>query len=152
MKWPAHIPAGTLYHEPVIALDILPTAVAAAGRRLSVPQAIDGVNLLPYVTGKQKGSPHETLFWRMGANKAMRSRNWKLVQLGDQPAELYDLAADIGEANNLAAAKPDVVKRLTKPLADWESQLVQPVWGRPAGAARPARAQRRRRAAEAQAP
>jgi len=130
VKWPGRIPAGEVYDNPVIALDILPTAVAAADGNLPGDRVIDGVDLLPHVTGKKRGQPHGTLFWRAGTNYAMRGRDWKLVRLGDRPAELYDLAADISEANDLAQAKPEVLKRLTRALADWESELVEPVWTR----------------------
>ena len=84
----------------MISLDVHPTVVAAAGG--ATPQGLDGVNLLPYVTGESKGTPHERLYWRFGAQWAIRDGNWKLLRIGDQPWELYDLAKDIGEKNNLA--------------------------------------------------
>src|SRR5262245_48065241 len=62
VTWPGHLPAGRTYAEPVISLDILPTALAAAG--VAVPRRlhVDGVNLLPYLTGRHDGPPHEALF------------------------------------------------------------------------------------------
>ncbi len=130
IQWPERIPANKTYDKPVIALDILPTAVVAGGGRLPGDRVIDGVDLLPYVTGKKDARPHGTLFWRSGTNHAMRGRDWKLVRLGDNPPELYDLAADISEAADLAQAKPNMVKRLTGALAKWESEMVEPVWTR----------------------
>ena len=79
VSWPAKIKPG-VYEEPVIALDFLPTSLAAAGEE--VPKDLDGVNLLPFLTGEASGVPHETLFWRsggFGGKHSVRRGNWKLV-------------------------------------------------------------------------
>src|SRR5690606_34692417 len=62
VQWPGHIPAGVRYKAPVISLDIFATASAVA--RVTPDNPIDGVNLLPYLKGEQKGLPHDYLFWR----------------------------------------------------------------------------------------
>ncbi|MFQ6133889.1 MAG: sulfatase-like hydrolase/transferase, partial [Armatimonadota bacterium] len=131
VQWPGRIAAGRVYDPPVIALDILPTAVAAAGGQLTRQDGIDGVNLLPHITGRRDAVPHRELFWRSGSNYAARRGKWKLVRRGDNPAELYDLAADIGETNDLAVANPKVVRQLTEALAQWESEMVEPRWPPP---------------------
>ncbi len=132
MSWPARLPAGKLYDEPVTALDIFPTAAAAAGA--SAAQALDGTDLLPFVTGKTAGAPHETLYWRViaGQGYAVRSGRYKLVKAAAKDRlELFDLQADLRESNNLAADKPEVVARLRKLYAEWNKELVRPLWSDP---------------------
>ncbi len=128
-QWKGRLPAGRVYEQPVIALDILPTAVAAAGGKLPDTGKVDGVNLLPHLTGEVKGPPHEFLFWRSGPQSAARKGDWKLLR-GWQPAvQIFDLAADIGEKKNLAGQQPVVVKELAAALEKWDGELAKPLWG-----------------------
>jgi len=130
LQWPRRLPGGKTYDNPVISLDILPTAAAAGRARLPADLKVDGVNLLPYVRGRRTGQPHDILFWRFGEPRAVRKGNWKLVKIPQQSDELYDLASDISESKNLAAEKPEIVEELGKALAAWESELIAPLWGR----------------------
>ncbi len=125
-QWKGKLPAGKSYDAPVIALDLHPTAVAAAGG--PPPEKLDGVNLLPYLTGEKSGPPHEALFWRFGAQAAARMGDWKLV-LQQGKTELYNLSEDIGEKSDLAAAKPEKLKELQAAYAKWDSELAEPLWG-----------------------
>jgi arylsulfatase A-like enzyme len=142
IHWKGHVPAGKTFEQPVIQLDVLPTALAAAGISAQPATAFDGVNLLPYLTDKQKGAPHETLYWRMGNMMAIRRGAWKLVKtregrldtnvdaLSDlSDAALYNLAEDIGEQRDLAAKHPDKVKELSATWQEWNRQLARPLWG-----------------------
>ena len=79
VQWKGKIPAGTTYDHPIIQLDILPTAIAAAGGKVDPAWKLDGVDLMPYLTGKNKGAPHEMLYWRFGEQWAIRKGDWKLV-------------------------------------------------------------------------
>jgi len=135
IQWPRRIQAGTVYAQPIIALDVMPTAVAAAAGKMPDDRPIDGVDLLPFITGGE-GTPHERLFWRAGNNYAARQGQWKLVRLGDAAPELYDLSEDIGEATNLADGKADVVNEITAAIAEWEKEMVEPAWGPPQRARR----------------
>lgn len=126
MQWRSTLPRGKVYEEPVIALDLLPTAVAAAGG--SHPSNIDGVDLTPFLTGKRKGSPHETLYWRFGPQLAIRKGDWKMVQLAREGAELYNLRADLGELKNLAASEPDRLQAMQAEYEAWNKQLAPPKW------------------------
>jgi arylsulfatase A-like enzyme len=143
IQWKGSLPAGKAFDHPVISLDVLPTAVAAAGGALPADRAIDGVNLLPYLKGEKEGPPHDALFWRFGQQSAIRKGNWKLAKIRDQAPELYDLAADIGEKTDLSAQKPEVVKDLTDAWAKWNAELKDPLWGGRQRAARPLRRQGR---------
>jgi arylsulfatase A-like enzyme len=135
VSWPARIKPGK-YDRPVIALDFLPTSLAAA--EATAPGNLDGVNLLPFLTGEKGTAPHDTLFWRSGGpggNNAVRRGNWKLVRLGKAEPELYDLAADIGESKNVAAEHPQVVLELVTAIAEWEKGTIAPTFESPKGGA-----------------
>ncbi len=155
IQWKGHVPPGQVDERPVIQLDVLPTALAAVGADAKLEKPIDGVNLLPYVTGQNKAAPHEALYWRFGAQIAIRKGDWKLVKAptgalkGGGPgakatvegAELYNLTKDIGETQNLAATEPDKLKELSADWEKWNSELIEPKWrpgprnGKQAGAA-----------------
>jgi arylsulfatase A-like enzyme len=128
IQWPRRLKGGKVVEIPVIALDILPTAAAAAGAQIPEDRKIDGVNLLPYISGEKKGTAHELLFWRMGQNHAIRKGNWKLVTMAGETA-LYDLAADIGESKDMKAEKPDIVQELQKAFEKWSKDMAEPLWG-----------------------
>jgi arylsulfatase A-like enzyme len=130
MQWKARLPSGKVYDSPVIALDILPTALAAAGGTLGAEAKLDGVNLLPYLIGEKKDQPHDRLYWRFGPQAAIRVGNWKMVKQGNAPPALYNLAEDIGEKNDLAAKHPDKLKELEAAYNEWNSQLAKPAWVR----------------------
>jgi len=128
-QWPDRLPAGVVYDNPVIQLDILATAAAAAGGAIPSDRVMDGVDLAPFLTGQNAGVPHETLLWRMGDQHAVRRGNWKLVRRPDIGGVLYDLSQDVGETTDRAAEQPDVVTELTQALTQWESELKDPLWG-----------------------
>jgi len=118
VRWPGRLKPNTEYRQPVIAHDILPTALAAAGVALPDGAKVDGVNLLPFLTGADKGDPHGALYWELDGNAAVRAGQWKFSVDGKKPRpKLYDLAADIGEKKDLSAAQPEKTKDL---LALWE--------------------------------
>ena len=147
MSWKGHLDAGRVDHRPIIQLDVLPTVLAAAGVATNGSE-LDGVNLLPYLTGTAKGAPHDALYWRLGGMMAIRRGDWKLVKTRDGPlvdvdpsalrdlseAGLYNLAEDIGETRNRAAERPDKVKELADLWQQWNGQLAKPLWEpRPSG-------------------
>ena len=133
VSWPAKIKPGT-YDQPVIALDFLPTSLAAAESADLTPKNLDGVNLMPFLTGEKTTAPHDMLFWRSGGpggNNAVRRGSMKLVRLGKAEPELYDLATDVAESKNLAAEKPEVVKELVSAIAEWEKGMIAPTFESP---------------------
>ena len=134
LQWSGHLPTGVEYDEPVISLDVYGTAAAIAKHPVPANRPIDGVDLLPFLTGNQQGSPHRELFWRLSQKTAIRVGDWKLLRnpqrRGQQDAawELYNLADDVSESNNLAAAEPERVSQL---LADWtrlNGEMIDPIW------------------------
>lgn len=128
VKWTGHLPAGQTYSQPVISLDILPTALAAAGVEAPSELGLDGVNLIPHLAGESEQPPHETLYWRHGHDRAIRHGKWKLAMPANEPAGLYDLSADVAESKELSAAHPEVVEELTGRYARWNSELEPPRW------------------------
>jgi arylsulfatase A-like enzyme len=137
VKWPARLPAGKVYEKPVITLDFLPTAMHAAGVEVQKDWKADGVDLLPYLTGKNEATPHESLYWRFGPQMAVRKGDWKLVRYdpvvdGEKGqatgARLYNLADDIGEARDLIKENPEKAKELQAAWDQWNEQNVKPLW------------------------
>ncbi len=145
LSWKGKLPAGTVYGKPVIQLDMLPTALAAAGVESKPEWKLDGVNLLPYLTGANAAAPHDVLFWRMGEQAAVRKGDWKLVRYDSTldnpgtrsraanvvvtPFRLYNLADDPGEARDLSTQNPEKVKELLAAWESWDAQLAKPLWG-----------------------
>lgn len=124
--WPARLPSGKVYDQPVSSLDVAATAVAAAG----LPKApeLDGTDLAPFVTGQNGAEPHERLFWRWGSQAAVLEHPWKLVRLGDREEMLFDVTTADGEnlAKDQAKARPQIVARLRSALKAWSDTLTPP--------------------------
>ncbi len=123
-QWKGRLPAGRTYDFPVLNLDVLPTIVTAAGGRLDGGAKLDGVDLLPYLTGKKSERPHQTLYWRYGPQWAVRHGDHKLVvsRGGSGRPELYDLVRDIGESKDLAPTMPEKVKELQALYERWNAE------------------------------
>ncbi|MDB4459088.1 sulfatase [bacterium] len=128
MQWKNRFPKGQTFAPMVSALDILPTCVAAAGGSSKSKRPLDGVNLLPFLTGKVKGEPHSKLYWHKLWFSAMREGPWKLIYVKDYGYALYNLENDLGERHNLVTAEPARVSRMTADMNQWKSELVEPQW------------------------
>jgi arylsulfatase A-like enzyme len=132
MQWTGHLPAGKVYAQPVISLDMFPTALAAAGAETSKGVKFDGVNLLPHLDAKvaePAPGPHDALYWRYGGKWAVREGNFKLLRAdANSPVQLFDLGKDVGEQTDLASAEPERVKQMQKRFDEWNGQLEKPRW------------------------
>jgi arylsulfatase A-like enzyme len=139
LQWKGKAPAGKVYDHPVIQLDILPTAVAAAGGTIDPEWKLDGVDLLPYLTGKKTGQPHEVLYWRFGEQWAIRKGDWKLVasRIDGKEARLFNLKDDIGESKDLTAAEAEKARDLLAAWKAWNAEQKPPLWGPPRTATKP---------------
>jgi len=112
--WPGHIPPGRvsdlLWYFP----DVLPTLAELAGAK--APKDIDGLSIVPELLGEKAAGrtqpQHEYLYWELGGQTAVRMQNWKAVRAHSKKWELYDLDKDISESNDVAAAHPDVLKKM----------------------------------------
>lgn len=127
--WKGRIPAGRVSAEPVIQLDVLPTALAAAGAEIRQEWQLDGANLLPLLEGKaDKLAPRE-LYFRFGVQHAVRSGDWKLVKAGvDLEPMLVNLAEDRGEQTDLSAKFPDKKQELQSLFDRWNAAMQPPRW------------------------
>jgi uncharacterized sulfatase len=145
--WGPGVTKGMLSREPVISMDVMPTALHAAGVQLPAGYAVDGRSLLPLLSGKQQGPVHETLFWAgqlaykwvNNANDektappawAVRKGRWMLrywSHLGRH--ELYDLERDRGERHDVAAQHPEIVRPMKADYAQWYRGTKTPMdWG-----------------------
>lgn len=130
MSWKGEIDPGLVYKKPVSSLDLMPTLIAAAGGEVEESWGLDGVDLMPYLTGKKKGRPHEVLYWSWGNRKAIRSGDMKLLSMDDgRSFKLFDLANDISENKDVARQYPEMVASMKKLHSAWESELSPQLWG-----------------------
>ena len=127
-QWKGKMPAGTTYDFPVVNLDLLPTIITAAGGTVDPAWKLDGVDLMPYLTGASKGRPHETLYWRFGPQWAVRHGDMKLVvsKGGTGKPELYNLAEDFSESKDLASVQPAKVGELQAIYDKWNAEQAEP--------------------------
>jgi arylsulfatase A-like enzyme len=112
LSWPGRIKAGAVSEQVWAFWDLFPTLAEIADAKC--PAGLDGVSVAPaWLAGKVVA--HAPLYWEFhegGFSQAVRWDAWKAVRLGSsQPVELYDLAADLAESNDVAAKHPDLVAR-----------------------------------------
>ncbi|HEY0866034.1 MAG TPA: sulfatase-like hydrolase/transferase [Fimbriimonas sp.] len=134
-SWPGRLPEGVTYSRPVSALDIGPTAMAAAMRPIRSSERIDGVNLMPYLTGSKTFAPHAALYWRMGEERAIRKGNDKYLATVHNPLRTwtetyYRLGSYRDEYRDLSLKFPDRLNTLRDEWSVWSSQLMDPLWTR----------------------
>jgi arylsulfatase A-like enzyme len=128
-QWKGRIPAGRVSAEPVIQLDVLPTALAAAGTVVDPAWQLDGVNLLPLLEGKEDRLPSRALFFRFGVQYAVRQGDWKLVKASKEMAPmLVNLARDPGEQTDLTQLEPVRAQELQTRFDRWNAGMQPPRW------------------------
>jgi arylsulfatase A-like enzyme len=127
IRYPGRIAPGSTYRNPVISLDIFPTVTTAAGIR-HTRSKLDGVDLLPFLKTPAAGTPHEVLYWRAGAQHAIRYGNWKYYTADPAMKRLYDLSEDEGEKKNFFAERGDMVTKLDREWKNWDAKLAEPRW------------------------
>jgi arylsulfatase A-like enzyme len=120
-RWPGQIPAGLVFRHPVSSLDIAATANALAG--LPADAQLDGVDLMPHLTGRRTDAPHAALFWRFWSQAAVREGRWKLLHKAGESDRLFDLEADEHERRDLAATDPARVAALRRRLLTWADEM-----------------------------
>jgi arylsulfatase A-like enzyme len=129
INWPKNIPSGQVLNEPGSAMDIFPTFLTAAGVDLNEYES-DGKNILPMVIDGEE-SPHDSIFWEMNEQTAVRKGKWKLVLDGylieGVPSEdnihLSDLENDMAESKNLKEKYPQITKELKKIAENWREGI-----------------------------
>lgn len=127
-QWKGRIPAGRVLNDPVIQLDVLPTALAAAGAAKPA-EVLDGVNLLPLLEGRMEKLAPRELYFRFGVQHAVRQGDWKLVKASkDMEPMLVNLSSDQGEQKDLSAEQPAKKAELTALFNQWNDSMQPPRW------------------------
>jgi arylsulfatase A-like enzyme len=130
VRWPGHAPAGAVSDHAAYFGDFMATAADLAGTR--IPDHPDSLSFLPAALGRpQEQREHAYLYWEFyegASSQAVRMHDWKAVRIPmlTGPIQLFDLASDLAEKHDVAAAHPDVVKR-TAALMD-EAHVPSPLW------------------------
>ena len=119
VRWPGKIQPGSSSDILTSFIDFLPTAADLAG--VAVPKGADGISILPTLLGQEQKTKHESLYFEIYEpffQQSVRSGDWKGYRVGTKaPLELYDLKTDRWEAHDVAAAHPDVVKKIEAIMA-----------------------------------
>jgi arylsulfatase A len=126
MRWPAKLPMGKVTSQMGITMDLHATFLAAAGVTSSAPKPLDGIDLLPLITGESKPIDR-TFFWRIDRSnrkqRAIRHGQWKYINDGNTMDLLFDLSADISERTNLGYQHPEILEDLKSKLKIWEAEI-----------------------------
>lgn len=128
MKWKGVIPEGQTYNKPISSLDIMATITAQTDVKINPMKPLDGVDLIPFLTGENTGNPHDFLFWRKWEQNAMAVRHgsYKLAanrQQEQNPPELYNILSDISETNNVKSSQKELSENLMKEWQNWNSKM-----------------------------
>ncbi|MCP5432822.1 MAG: sulfatase-like hydrolase/transferase [Alphaproteobacteria bacterium] len=125
--WKGHLPAGTVIDTVAMGFDVTATSLQLAG---VLPESgLDGVDIMPFLTGEKTGDAHDALYWRSGGQGAMRAGPWKLVKNGDS-WHLFNLATDISEHRDLAAEDAGRLASMKAQWTQWSGEMKDPLWVR----------------------
>ncbi|MBU82851.1 MAG: N-acetylgalactosamine 6-sulfate sulfatase [Flammeovirgaceae bacterium] len=129
MQWPNKIKPGTIYDKPIIALDIFATVASAAKAEKYIKNEIDGVNLMPYLSGKKSGSPHEYLYWKNPDKDidVIRDDRYKYLRIKNDEY-IFDLKNDLSEESNIIDLSKPIYDRLKSQFKLWEKEMIDPVF------------------------
>jgi arylsulfatase A-like enzyme len=124
-QWPGRIPAGKTSAQVGIIMDLTATILAVTNSPVPADARLEGINLLPLLQPNAQRTDR-TLFWRITTQarrqRAVRQGDWKLVLDGGVPM-LYDVAKDVGERNDLAGQRTDIVRKLFPLIGQWEADV-----------------------------
>lgn len=130
VSWPGVIPAGRVVDDVAATMDVFPTAAEFIGADLPDGRVMDGKSLAAMFT-QNAPSPHETIFWENGKQRAVRDGDWKLI-LNPRPDEhlniqnnqvLFNIKDDPCETVDLSLQKPELVNRLKEKIEAWEKDI-----------------------------
>ena len=126
LRWPGKLPAGKTSSQVGMTMDLTASILSATGTRVPGEARLEGIDLLPSLGGPGP-TVERTLFWRNAAapgrlQRAVRRGNWKLLIDGDDLL-LFELSKDIGERNDLAMTRPDLVADLRRRILEWEKDV-----------------------------
>ena len=132
VKWPGVNKPGSISDEPVISTDFYPTILGATGLPKRPLQHVDGVDLSSVLKGRSR-IDRESLFWHYPHYNqhpqnfpatVIRKGHWKLIEILDTgDLELYNLALDVGEQNNLADVHSGLTQSLLDEMRAWRVEV-----------------------------
>lgn len=128
MMWKNQLQGGVVNDQLVSSLDIMATAVAAAGIENTPGKPLDGVDLMPYLKGNKEGVPHEELYWRMGNWEAMRMGSYKYLNAQKVDDILYDLKSDISETTDIRDQETEIHQLMKEKYEKWEEGTIDKLW------------------------
>lgn len=153
VNWPGVVEAGTTSGVPVTGVDLYPTICDMLGANLPQGQILDGVSLVPLLKGVSTDLADRAIFWHFPAylqsysgvtdeqrDPLFRSRPCSIVRKGDWKLheyfesgdhELYNLAEDAGETQNLSASDPEKLEEMLGALTAWREEIGAPIPGVP---------------------
>jgi arylsulfatase len=127
VSWPGHTPAGAILHQPRHLIDILPTCLDVAGAAYPADRnghplpPLPGESLRAALQG-QDAPRRSPLCWEHEGHRAVRDGDWKLVAIHGKPWELYNMADDRTELNDLAAREPARVRSMSAVYDAWAAR------------------------------
>ena len=129
MQWPSKIKPGTIYDKPIIALDVFATVASAASAEKYIRNDIDGVDILPYITGEKSGLPHKYLYWQNPDKDidVVRDERYKYLRIKEEEY-IFDLKNDISEEINIIDSSKSIYDRLKSQFKEWEKEMIDPVF------------------------
>ena len=127
--WKKKLPSGKKIDGLTSSLDVYATVASILDNKASAE--LEGVDLIPYITGKKNSSPHEELYWRKDEMATIRMGNFKYITLFDSISVLYDLEKDQLEIHNLITENGELADSLKIALDHWQDQLISPLWIEP---------------------
>jgi len=126
VRWPSQITTnGSLTRQLGHITDIMATCLDLAGAKFPAEfhahktLALEGSSLLPIFLGQTRTNNTMPLFWEHEGNRGVQVGKWKLVARHHQPWELYDMAADRTQLQNLIKEKPDLAAKLEARYQEW---------------------------------
>jgi arylsulfatase B len=130
--WKNHINAGQVIDAPVASIDATVTALKVAGvlapeHSTQADAKLDGINLMPLLTGKITQLSYRPLFWRVGEKEALRLGDWKIIREGKE-WQLYNLTDDISESRNIATQEPARLQQMSALWDKWNAEQIDPLW------------------------
>ncbi|MHB0755517.1 sulfatase-like hydrolase/transferase [Polaribacter sp. M15] len=128
ISWPKMVNGNQKFEGLTSSLDIFTTSLSAA--KINNPKALqlDGKNLLPYVKGEKKGNPHKTLFWRKLEEFAVRKGDFKMINLQNYGAVMYNLNEDLGEINDISKQNKSQLDSMFLSYHIWQQEMKTPLW------------------------
>jgi arylsulfatase A-like enzyme len=127
IQWKGTIPPGQIYKNTMSSLDIMATITALNKLKSHPKRPLDGVNIIPYLTGRKTSQPHDKLFWRKLVSQgfSLRQGNYKILLDNSRHGsyKLYDLSKDLGEHKDIKHQKPELAKAMYKEWQQWSKEL-----------------------------